>query len=243
MRGIRLAIAWLFWIACTCFVHVGSFDQSKEHEEVKQFGPELTKASIDFSTAAHQSRADGFQRVSDHFSNLEIELTDRYIDEHNRVEHVWMRQTIGGRPIINAVANFNVRPDGSLISNANTFTQRTNVEFNAINDRAKSPLDAVKALAEFVGVQLTDTLREVNNYTDAGTHDYAFSSANLMEQPATVDRVWLQMEDGHVELVWLVVMYLGDAVYDACLVVDSLKVVQLYDQVHWYWYKTFSMQQ
>eukprot|EP01083_Nonionella_stella_P052450 139132_1 len=242
MRGIRLAIAWLFWIACTCFVHVGSFDQSKEHEEVKQFGPELTKASIDFSTAAHQSRADGFQRVSDHFSNLEIELTDRYIDEHNRVEHVWMRQKIGGRAIINSVANLNVRPDGTFISNAHTFTQRTNVNFNALNAHARNPKDAVEALAEYVGVKFTEPLKELKDYTDAGTHDYVFSAVDKMEEPATVDLVWLQMEDGHVELVWQVLLDLGDAVYDACLIVDSLKVVQIYDEVHWYWYKSFPIQ-
>ena len=175
----------------------------------------INAAPVEFLTGA--TEGDPYEIVMSYIRNYrqdlgltetdltDIVLRDRYTTKHNGVTHIYLQQRLDGIEVYNAVMNFNVARDGSIISFGNSFISNLASKANpggpAVTDRAA--IERAAAHFGFTADELT-LLRADGGVSKRAT----FSDASLSRDEIPAELVYQPLEDGTVRLAWQTVLNL-----------------------------------
>ncbi len=147
-----------------------------------------------------------------------VAVTDEYTSRASGVTHLYLRQTVNGVEVINALASAHVTPGGEVRAVHSTFVPSAARAANAAVP-SLAPEGAVEAAAQHLGLALAGALT-VLEPMDA-RHRLTLSGADLSLEPIPVQLVYFVTEDGALRLAWDLAVYQTDAQHWWNLVVDA----------------------
>lgn len=157
-------------------------------------GDALT-AATDYLNANYAS----FGLTLDDVQNFVV--TSQYSDDHNGVTHIYMRQTYQALPIIDADLNFNIGPDGSILSVNSAFVSDVaSLGLSATPDR-----DADQVFST-LSVELGEAIDGEHSHSNFGGDDDTHDGDELtLVRTEIPDRLqWVQLDGGGLELAWTI---------------------------------------
>ncbi|KAI5778556.1 Fungalysin metallopeptidase-domain-containing protein [Geopyxis carbonaria] len=129
---------------------------------------------------------------------------DEYTDADTGVTHLYFTQTLNGLKIENAVANVNLKKDGTVLSSGSSLV-KGKIEVPTISKRAElvNPLDALKGAVKVQGYKI-DTAEATaipENTLTGNAQSYVFEGVKGVEGSPKADLVYYATDDG-VKLTW-----------------------------------------
>jgi extracellular elastinolytic metalloproteinase len=142
----------------------------------------------------------------------DVVVKDRYLSNHNRVTHIYLRQRFGGIEVFNGDININISGDGRVINLGNGFVPGLK-NFVKVKAPSMPAITAVEKAAQYLGVPITEPLvpRESANGV---AQDTLFSGGGIAEADIPVRLMYLPPrpgvaqagEKGEVRLMWNMVI-------------------------------------
>jgi len=157
-----------------------------------------TAVAFDPETVARQALAERSAEFGLRSGDISgLQTTDVYQSRHNGVWHVWLQQTVDGRPVALGLANANIDRDGRVLSLHSRMSENARARLNA----AEPQLGAAEAIDRFArlrGLDRTVTPVPLRRISD---DSLVFSGGSLARSEIPARLSWLEHE-GRLHLVW-----------------------------------------
>ncbi|MCB0643055.1 MAG: M36 family metallopeptidase [Phaeodactylibacter sp.] len=129
----------------------------------------------------------------------DLVISDQYTSRHNGVTHLYLNQRHAGIEIYNALMNFNILPNGEVLSVGNRFQQQVAEKVNTTTP-VYNASQALASAATHLGLSLPGDVRLIEQ---TGAHTYVFSGGSLsMSDKITVELNYQALESGALLLAW-----------------------------------------
>jgi uncharacterized repeat protein (TIGR01451 family) len=157
-------------------------------------------------------------------------ISDQYTSRHNGVAHLYLQQQYEGINLVNAITNFNILPNGKVLSMGNRFVGNLASKVNTTSPIV-SPKEAVEAMIAHFKIETFSDLileREMNS------QHFIFKKEGIAIEPINVKLMYQPINnDEEVRLVWQVDIYELDGQNWRVASVDAVKnkVISHYNQV------------
>ena len=161
-------------------------------------------------------------------------VTDQYTDRRTGITHLYVQQRIGGVPVFGAITSLAVSNNGSLLSSSSGFVAEAERQVRS-KGRALGAADAVYAVARRHGLEIDEPLTEqapsrARAALVATPDDVVLSDGGISQQPIGAKLVYLPMEDGSMNLAWMIDIYTEDAAHYYVTFVDAASGVVLHEE-------------
>jgi extracellular elastinolytic metalloproteinase len=176
-----------------------------------------TESPLDVATQFIESKLPG----------ATYEITDNYKTKHNGVTHIYAKQTINGRTVLNAVLNINIDSQGRVVNMGENFYKGEKPE---IAEPTIGPITAIMALAKKLDIPLKKKIQLVKFFVEKKEGIFTGGDFSLDEIP--VKLVYVQNEMGSIDLSWHINVRRDENWYDASIDTKSGELTFLVD-----WFK------
>eukprot|EP00004_Rigifila_ramosa_P011859 TRINITY_DN2540_c0_g1_i1.p2 TRINITY_DN2540_c0_g1~~TRINITY_DN2540_c0_g1_i1.p2 ORF type:complete len:616 (+),score=132.78 TRINITY_DN2540_c0_g1_i1:9-1856(+) len=150
-------------------------------------------------------------------SETTFRVSDNYQTKHNKVTHVYLRQTVNGMDVLNGDANFNIDASGRILSAGTSFYTGP-IPAAPTADQISPAILALKAIAARIGAKLApETTAESKSPFAAVIRGSGLVVTDSIEAKAA----YLQLEDGSLVLVWEMVVQTEDDWWDCAVTMDG----------------------
>ena len=136
----------------------------------------------------------------------DIAVTDRYTNAYNGVTHVYLRQRHRGIGVVDAVANYNVARNGSIISFGNSFIGNLSAKIRAGEGRLGAAA-SVKSVARQLGLKAPANLSVQSGDRRCRRGKVVFGRNGISLEPMTARLVY-QKSGTKVLLAWQIELYM-----------------------------------
>lgn len=159
-------------------------------------------------------------------------VSSSYVTDHNQVHHVYLRQIIDGKEVINGDFNLNIK-DGKVFSFGSSFfdpVERVQVE----KTLKLSPMDALKRVAEFAGISNLITGNEVFSAVKRnGIEELTISNVAFCQDEVKIKTNFIQVDNGKaLKFGYELVMDMGENWLHSFVDGETGQVLQNIDWVH-----------
>jgi hypothetical protein len=134
----------------------------------------------------------------------DIAVTDRYTDAYNGVTHLYLRQQHRGIGVVDAVANYNVARNGSIISFGQSFVSNLSAKVRAGESRLGAAA-SVKSVAHQLGLKAPASLR-VQKAIGGADAEVIFGKNGISLEAITTKLVY-QRSGSVLRLAWQIELY------------------------------------
>jgi extracellular elastinolytic metalloproteinase len=157
-------------------------------------------------------------------------ISDEYSSRHNGVTHIYLQQQYEEINLVNAITNFNILPDGKVVSMGNRFIQNLASKVNTTQPNI-TPLAAVNTMIAHFKIETNETPSLERQMT---AHHFVFKKEGIALEPVNVRLMFQPVNNQkEVRLVWQVDIYELDAQNWRVASIDAVtnEVVFHYNQV------------
>ncbi|KAJ1963256.1 hypothetical protein GGI12_002162 [Dipsacomyces acuminosporus] len=146
-----------------------------------------------------------------------IKVTDAYTDSATKITHVYLRQTVHGTDVVNAVANVNIK-DGKIISSSQSFASTgaiSKIKRSAGSLVARANEDAslkaaFESATDYIKTKISkDALNKVtiSSSSNFATGESEFTISGIPKEVAvagtsTAKKSYVQLSDGSIASTW-----------------------------------------
>ncbi|KAI8638727.1 Fungalysin metallopeptidase-domain-containing protein [Parasitella parasitica] len=166
-------------------------------------------------------------------TSSEFTVTSAYKSDLNGVTHVYLRQKVNGREVLNGDININVDRFGQVISYGNSFARGMSMASGQdatlfAHKDVIDPAEAVLSLMSFVKSSLPDP--SIVDYL-IPDNLIMFENVPFALSPVEVRQAYIQQENGDLQLVWDLQYELHDNWYNGHVNAHDGTIVGLIDWV------------
>ncbi len=134
----------------------------------------------------------------DHSKVGDLKIQDRYYDDHNQVEHIYLVQVINGHEVAGSSLNLILEKNGNLSSVGHRLIELNKINYSRDVVSVTAPM-AIKAVAESFGSS-SRSVPELKKTLDSGTALYDKADISLQDIP--VDLVYYPVSKDVYVLSW-----------------------------------------
>jgi extracellular elastinolytic metalloproteinase len=160
---------------------------------------------------------------------MHYQLSSQHVSKHNKLTHVYLEQTWSGIPVVNAIFNLNIHPDGSILYAGNRFLPSLSERVNTTQPRLTAE-QAISAFAQQMQLPVVSkwTVQEAVN-----DRELVFAPQGQALEPVRVKLVYQPLADKTVRLAWQVSYYPLDAEHWWLAAIDAVsgELIDIFDQV------------
>ena len=132
----------------------------------------------------------------------DVVVTSETKSKHNGLSHVYIRQRVDGREVFGADSNFNIGPDGAVLSFGTSFLPEVRESINRSSPEIGAVAAASAAIAH-VGLTLTQPLQEVN-VPGGPEQETELTNGGIAASPIMAKLVYQPVDLHEVRLAWQV---------------------------------------
>ncbi len=182
---------------------------------------------LDVAVKHYQEQKKKYDLTETDINNYRV--SDNYTSRHNGVTHVYLQQEHDGIPVIQAISNFNIMPNGEILSMGSRFTSNLASKVNT-NQPGIEPGSAIRSVINHFNVPADGKPvleRQIND------REFVFKKDGIALEPVEVKLMYQPTEKEGVRLVWEVSLYERSAHNWWVASVDALtsEVIYHYNQV------------
>ncbi len=142
------------------------------------------------------------QRASD-LSNQDVShpiVTDQYVSRHNRITHLYLRQSFNGIGVSNAVMNLAIDRRGQLVNYHNSFVVDLVTKVNTTVPQTE-PLKAVEAMAQDLNLRIDEPL-QIAQSVEGNALEMVLADNSIAADPIKISPIYYLTKEGDVRLAW-----------------------------------------
>ena len=128
----------------------------------------------------------------------ELKITDQYMSEHNKAQHVYLTQAFNGIDITGTSISLTFLPDGRILSTSHRLKSFNPFPVGS-GDAIVTPAEAIIVVAGSLGIS-SRAIPEITRYTQKGIPVYGKADIALQDMP--VELVYYPTSSGQYQQVW-----------------------------------------